>query len=497
MLLSIILLLPAPAALAQGAKRDQATFDSAVFLLSQSVRVQRDNSHTRLLSALRQLADPGLAPLFNHLIATEEPRLQIHGLLGLAEAHPQRKLDLVRLAQIDDETVQRLAVSAAMTFELLDIEQARQIVNWEDMSNDVKLVVAAKLVEQGAFDKLDILHEAAKSDRLAKQALANLLLLQLGHADAMAPLERILSSTAPDRDEAIVMLLQTAVSFEFDRIAPWALRLARDERADPDLALSALSVAMRFRERGAVELWRQQLQSTTDVARRARLALAALRISPWVDAGIFDALVGDADPYIAQLGKAGRAIAQGRDIVEPVITLVNMGQPVTNQWVLRYAKLYAAEDDAKEILRGLILAYDDGHPRLREQRLYAAVEATQVLFDRSPPAAALVIRPILENPKADNALVEGILLGLVRTNAPEPQRVIEGLSPFKTADARRLALLLRARHGEPLDDVQVDDLARMVRGGGVARESLRVQAAWVWLKLTGQTNNALAEARDG
>lgn len=493
-MLSVMLLLGSPPALAQGANRDQATYDSAVFLLRQSVRVQRDNSHTRLLSALRQLADPTLAPLFNHLIATEEPRLQIHGMLGLAESSPERKLDLVRLAQIDDQTVQRLAVSAAMTFDLLGADQARQIINWQDMSDDVKLVVAARLVDEGGFDKIDILHEAAKSDRLAKQALANLLLLQLGHADAMAPLERIITSTAPDRDEAIVMLLQTAVSFEFDRIAPWALRLARDERAEPDLALSALSVAMRFRERGAAELWRQQLQSTTDVARRARLALAALRISPWVDAGIFDALVNDADPYIAQLGKAGRAIAQGKDVAEPVITLINMGQPVTNQWMLRYAKLYAEDEDAKEILRALILAYDDGHPRLREQRLYAAVEATQVLFDRSPPAAEVVIRPILEDPKADHALVEGILLGLVRTNAPEPQRVIAGLKPFKTADARRLALLLRARHGEPLDDVQIDDLARMVRGGGVARQSLRVQAAWVWLKLAGQTKNALADA---
>jgi hypothetical protein len=93
---------------------EQQTFDAAVFLLRESMEPSRDGRHNIMLRALRHLEDPQLEPLFAELITMRETTFKIHGLLGLAEIHPDKKLDLVRLASISQPAEQAQVVSAAM-----------------------------------------------------------------------------------------------------------------------------------------------------------------------------------------------------------------------------------------------------------------------------------------------------------------------------------------------------------------------------------------------
>ena len=134
-----------------------------------------------------------------------------------------------------------------------------------------------------------------------------------------------------------------------------------------------------------------------------------------------------------------------------------------------------------------------GPERNRAQRLDDAVSATQMLMEKYPTNAPEILRPILSDPQVDPILVQGILLGLIRAESKKSYASFADLPQPKDINAQGLWLLLRARSDEPLDAAQMNDLATLVRGGGVLRdkEALRVQAAWIYLKKSNQTQKAL------
>jgi hypothetical protein len=71
--------------------------------------------------------------------------------------------------------------------------------------------------------------------------------------------------------------------------------------------------------------------------------------------------------------------------------------------------------------------------------------------------------------------------------------VIAGLPPLGNPNADGLALLLLARAGGPMNPQQMSDLSLLIRGGADIPDVLRVQAAWIYLKRTGQAQAALAQ----
>jgi hypothetical protein len=114
-----------------------------------------------------------------------------------------------------------------------------------------------------------------------------------------------------------------------------------------------------------------------------------------------------------------------------------------------------------------------------------------MLVEHNPEAAARLLKPILANEKTEDVVAQAILLGLIRANGPAYQAV-EGVT-FDDPLTSNLALVLLAKHSQPLSPDQVRDLGVVVRGGGIRQDSVRIQAAWTYLKLTGQTKEALAQ----
>ena len=494
----IILALLCTQALASGqlsyADKDEDTFDSAVFLLKSCTRVSRDGRHNMLLRALRHLADPELAPLFDSLIASPYTPLRIHGFLGAAECDPKRELDLVRLASLSDPSEQAQIVSAAMDSDLLTANQARQIIEWEGMDNAIKVLAAAQLINEGGFDKRQIPAEALESENPARRGLALALLAQSGDDAALLRLENLELPENPRRDRVRQMLLIAAMGHELDRLGPWALRISQEEGATRKLRLFALKTALRLKAPNASEVWRAQFGEAEDVTGRQRLALMALDLSPWLDAEFFGPLLASGDPLVSQLGRTGHAVASKKGVAHEAQALIDMNYPIANSSVLRYARNHADDADAAAILTALIQAYDNGPNRGRNQRLDDAVSATQLLFERDPTRATEFLRPILASRKADPLLAQGILLGLIRCGTPEPHKVVQGLDPFKSRPARNLALLLEARFGQGLSADALEDLGLMVRGGGLRQAALRVQAAWLYLRITNQIEPAMEKA---
>jgi hypothetical protein len=486
-------LLALPIRTAAGANVEQETFDAAVYLLKTCMQVRRDGQHHVRLRALRHLADPEMAPLFNSLIDSPYAPFKIHGFLGAAECKADKQLDLTRLAEVKESADQAQIISMAMDSKLLSDEQALQIINWDGMDNGIKAVVAMQLLKVGKFHHRAILEKATESENLARQYLGYLLLGQYDDPGALARLEQLNESDDPKRDRLREMLLRTAVQHNLTTIGPWALRLSGEPQLRRSLRLLGLKTALRFDAPGAMAAWRNRYESATDLSGRRRLALLVLELSPQLEAELFEPLIRSDDDFIQQLGKTGQAVASKRRVAMQVLALLEMGYPIANAWALQYARDQASDEDAAAILIALIRAFEIGPERGRSQRLDDAVSATQVFFDRDPDAATKFLRAALSAPQADPLLIQGILLGLIRCRTSQPQLVLADLPPFEQSAARNLALLLRARFGQGLSPEALGQLGSMVRGSGLQHGALRVQAAWLYLKITNQVEPALIE----
>lgn len=449
----------------------------------------------QLLAALRRLGDPALRPLFEQAIRSGDAVLLIHGVLGLAECSPSRQLDLVRVAAIPDPALQAQVISAALDDDLLSIEQCQQLIQWPGMDPAIKIIVAARLIMANQFDDAQLLVEASHSDNLARRGLGALLRLQLGHAQSLNDLLALDRSDDPRRDAVRRMLLETAVRYELHRAAPWAAQVCVQPGVSRDLGVLALRVALRFESPHAITVWRQQFAAATDLADRTRLALIALGLAQRLDPQLFEVLTGDRDPLIQRIGQAGRAIASKNQIDVTVVGLIETGHPFVGHWALDYAKRHASDDNARVILLGLILV-DQGQQLDRSHRLMGVVVmATEALYNRDPEAAVSLLGPILADPQTEPVLAQGILQGLLRCKGPGPDRVVVGLE-FTSPRVDSLAVLLRAKHGHALTAQQDQQLKLLVRGGGTIQEGLRLQAGWIYLRRTQQSQLALATVVD-
>ncbi len=496
-LVAVVTVLAALVQPAAWADTGDAVMDEAVYLLHKSTVVDRRGTHNLMLKAVRHLQDPSTRPLFEYLSRSEHPGLKIHGILGLAELSPDKQVDLALIAQIEDPAVQSTVISATMDDELLSHEQAAQLLAWDGLADEVKILVAVRLIEAGEFDDTAWLSGAITSaKKLGGGALAALLLLQLDDPKGLAHLKQVVDpSDDPQRDAVRAMLLQTALRHGFEKSSGWALQIAKEPDVDSALGLLALRTAMRFGEPGAVELWQSQYeQAEGSPADRVRLALTALHLSPWLGPEVFGTLQLSDDPMLQAIGKAGAYIATGSaESGDAIAELLEVGHPMVNTWALGYARKHASKIDAQIILLGLILAYEHSPPRGKARRLDEAIEASQTLYEQSPDVAVKLLRPILTETDRDKLLNQAILLGLVRSRADNAVDVVEGIEDqMNSADARGLAILLIARSDRPMDAAQMDELALLARGGGRLEDSLRVQAAWTYLTRTGHAEEALS-----
>jgi hypothetical protein len=249
---------------------------------------------------------------------------------------------------------------------------------------------------------------------------------------------------------------------------------------------------MRLGDARASALWRQRYESTTDPADRIRLALLALRLAPWVEPALFDLPSASDDPLVAAMGRAGGAIAAGDPRrAEHIVPLLLLHHPPVNEWALDYARETATPQDAQIILLGMIRAYDQGPQKTRVQRLDHVIDASLLLFEEHPEVAAQLLVPLLQSDQTSELLKQGVLLGLVRSQA-DATAVVQALPELTDIDTQSLALLLKARTNLPLSPPEMRDLELLVRGGGKLQDTLRMQAGWVYLTRTGQADAALA-----
>lgn len=481
-IVSAAVALPAPA---------DETAEQAVWLLQKATLVHRNGFHNVLLSALRQMKDPKLEPLFSELIQRRHPGLKIHGILGMGEIADPPHLDLALLADIKEAGTQAQLVSAAIDSKLLTVDDARRVMQWPGLDPAVQVLVVGMLLDEGEKVGSDVLHTAMESENIAMRAMAALLLMQTGKPEAIEELNKLSRSDSPKRDHVRALVLHMAIEYDFANIGPWAAAIVREPDLDRTFRKKALLAALKFNADGATDLWTGLYDENDNEAERIRLAMLALEAAGSVDAAVFEKLAASDSSLLSTIGRIGRSLDAGKLDLEAVTEFVKINSTLAGPWALQYGKKLLAEDleTGRAVIASVIREADSDDPRLRARRLQHAVLGTQVLHEEDPESA-----PTLTQLFADASLVvrEAMLIGLIRSAGDNPERIIAGVK-FESRAAEAMALVLETKHAASLTAEQREALGLVVRGGGTLSEPLRIQAAWTYLKLTSQDRFALAK----
>lgn len=487
------------ASVASAAGADETT-DQAVWLLQKAMLVHRDHRESVLLRALRQLKDPRLEPLFTELTQKVSPYLKIHGILGLGEIATPSHIDLALVADIKDTGTQAQLIVAAIDADLLTTADAEQLMKWPGLDPAIGVLVATKLfVDHQKVDPA-VLAEAVKSSNDALRGMAAILQVELGQADAMKILDQINASDAANRDDVRRLLLQTIMKYEFKEFAGWAMNIARQQDLDRSVSYQALRAAMMFNVPDAVNLWMQRYDSADSGAERLRLSMLAVDIAEKLDPRVFQSMLNDDMDVIRQIGVVGTALAGGKSLSGPgvaeMVKLLQLNNVLASRWTLQWAVKTAEKDIplARPLLVAVVQAAEPDEVRSKAWRLESAVIATQKI-DELDPDAAPILAALFQ--RSSILTQEAMLMGLIRSTADHPEKVIAGLDKFASHEANAMALLLRAKHTDKLPPDQLEQLSLIVRGGARLQEPLQIQAAWTYLKLTGQDRVAIATVLGG
>ena len=338
-------------------------------LIAEATRVQPGGRHHALLKALRHARDPELIPLYDALIASQADSLQMHGLMGKAEVFAGTAgggLPLRAVANVQGAAQQAELLAAAMDDDLLDLDEAAGVLNWKDADAGLRMVVATRLVADGrdTADIRRVLGESLNADHAGRRALAALLLAQLGEPGGRAALDEIAADDDAELLPVKVMLLTTAGEHDLTAAGPFATRIITTTQ-NPDLRLLALPASLRFGDdAAAVKQWHAMFANSEDTARRLRLALIGLQVSPDRDAADYAPIIADPNPLIRQIGTTSAAIAGDTpDKQTALLDLIETQYALTAAWIIRYAEDLETPQARQLTLLSVVVAVEEAMKR--------------------------------------------------------------------------------------------------------------------------------------
>ncbi|MHC5003597.1 MAG: hypothetical protein ACYTJ0_10780 [Planctomycetota bacterium] len=462
--------------------------DAAIRQITTAVTPQRELRHLPLLTALRQLRDPAMRPLLFQLVQSEGPLIQAQGVLGVAELDPERKIDPWLATQVD-AGAQEVLITQALDEELMGDEQIDEMLRWGGLPPLARQLLWAERIHDRTEPTAEQIRAAIGLAEEAKDirtfGLAACLLAERGDDSALESYRQTIAEL--NRRGQVIELrwaLEAMRQYKLGRslaLADDALAIAG--RADLDLVSAALLAALDLDPASGMSRWTRALEGDDSYPRRVRLGMILLATGATVPADAYDLLSGG-EELIEAIVTAGRAISSGADPTDALIALVDLGHGASGDWVtLSIGDLPA--DGAQRLCDHLIDTLPD-EPTL-PQMTYAVRAASHLARTR----VELALHRLAEAPD-DSVQQLALMLGLLEVSSPAVRDAAAAIPRTGPGRADSTALVLLARNVDSLGEADLRQLGIIAAGGGRVSEMLRVQAAWLYLKLTGQVDAALA-----
>ncbi len=462
--------------------------DSAKRHLVRSAQAQRDGSHLIRLTSLRVLRDPEMRPLFYDLLQHKEWQVQVHALLGLAEIDSDTGLDPLLLTQVDP-LAREQALSTAIDLNLLHAEAMQKLLEWNRLETANRLLLMAELQEAGEPIDVERLRELADDNDLLIAGVASLLLANGGDESALSTISsRLKKATQTEREQVLQRMFDVVRIYEINAATPWLNDTLR-RVDDDDLAYWGTFSLMTMNPELGRPHWNRILGDDPTYHQRVRAGLQLLEAGIPVDSTARKQLGADEDELIQRMAAASNAIAADRNVIETMEALIDTGHPQCIEWALRHA-----QDMPGEQSRSIYVYFIN--------RLEAPTRNARELDVRAQAISAMSNLSILDADVASQLLLDSdddsmkqqtLLIGALQGHSP---KLAEAARPIRRIGSSRpdsLALLLLAREGSGLKDQDIQQLGRIAAGGSMLGEMLQAQAAWLYLKHTGELDEALIE----
>ncbi|MHC4990692.1 MAG: hypothetical protein ACYTGC_06890 [Planctomycetota bacterium] len=453
--------------------------DASVRVVRSAMTTTVAGAHPMLLS-LRQMRESSLGPLFYKLVEGDDWALQVHGVLGLAELSEQRQLDPWLMTQVDAHG-HEYAIAGALDSELIPDERMEELLRWEGLSHAARLMLLAeRFVDGHAIDIDDVRPLAGPESGLRQSGIAACLLAQLGDPEPLAALRIQLEELdRRQRRELVPVLLEAIRQYRLVSALDLARAALEAPSVDRQTEETALLTLLQLQTTDGLSWWRQRLGTDATYPRRVRFGLLLLATGSEVPAETYD-LLGDDEPLVRALAAVGRAISQGSVATDELIALLDVGHPRSADWVIKRVPELPI-DAAIRICEHLIDHQVESNPRL-------TVRAIAHLFERRPEIIFERLR-VAEDDSGEQIV---LLLGLFECSGPAVPAAASLVPRSGPARPDSLALVLAARGATPLAEIDVKRLGTIAAGGGRVSELLQVQAAWLYLRHTGNVESAVS-----
>ncbi len=454
-------------------------FDASISALQKGLKASPDNNHHAVLLTLRKLRDPNMKPLFQRLLNSSDPALQIDGLLALAEIE-DGPIDPFLLKQFKPRD-RMIAILAAIDLDLLDARSTRTILDFEDLQPVEKLNLM--LHGRGLGIPLDrnILVELHDSEDPVTRAVVSILLAEIGELEKI---EAVIKAY-PGYDIGQRERIANAVSDLATQAAlSSAVRLLELIWADTDLArstrLMAIDAALNSESPAGKALWIRAGREARTSGDRMRLGVMGLdhtveleNWDPFRDERIFTKLIAD----------TGEAQNTGEKLAPTTVAMVMKKNAILIEGALSVAK-NASPEQALEIRKAIIeMAIEKPETRAIGMRVITEI-------GEEHPSALDSVLTSLKDP-SDPGLAEMAVMGLLNADSTEAMRIGLTFRDHPDRRVRTTSLLLKVRSGDPLDKDELEELGALASGAGGVDPTIRAMAAWMWLDRTDNRERAV------
>lgn len=461
--------------------------------ISRGLTVTRGAERDSVLRSLRSLRDESLRPYFSRLVTSSDDAMRRHGVMGLGELSADGSVSPAVLLQIENRSLRASIVGEALGADLLGEQEIRGVLAWADLEPSLEMLLRARLVGMGSDADLARLGVLAESSDGATAAYARLVLTSLGAGE--------MAGSAWEALARLPGLVQwSSAGVMLGRIS--------DERlqgcgAFVDAVLSALPDAPESVDRASVDRLAVRAMLTTAPSRGERLwrvrytgaeslggamQWSVIAAASWATApmGVLETMAGDDRDAIGRLGRASLAFRSGDDgrIVEELVSVLSTRSMLLRGWA--FEVMGHLERERRASVLELVTLRMLGEDRVSNEVVFAL---SRELSRLAPGRMSSVVRAAVSGAGSD-ANTEAVLAGVLQG----PPAVLWGADEEPEWGVRILShmgAIAAARWGDSSESVR-DRVERAALGESMLPRALRVQAAWLALRIRGEHRQALA-----
>jgi hypothetical protein len=317
--------------------------------------------------------------------------------------------------------------------------------------------------------------------------LASCLLLVTGDTAALKAFEvRLASLPIKEQESVLFELFRAMEQFKLGRSAEFIAAQVERKDIDPAVIESGISALLALKPDDGVRHWRKCLGENPTQGQLVRFGILLLMDADHVPPDTFK-LIRNGDRLLDRMADAGAAIAAGEDAGDQLLALIELGHLRTAAWAMDRANKLQSTSASRLYVK--LIDRIEGDEAGRGQRANLAIDAAGRLIEIDPQAMLDRIAVIPD----DSLTQEAILVGLLNSRSAKAGEAGKLVKRLGSGRADSMALILIARHADKLSPDDLQQLGRIAAGGGKVDETLQILAAWLYLKHSGRSEQALTQ----